>query len=262
MTMEESLRSWLKTQGYPLEMKVAELLRKSEIPWSHGRVYSDPTTGKSREIDLMGYIDFWHDYEFAVHLTFECKHTRDKPWVIFTTDSPTLTRAGYVDAMPATPEGKDDLRRVADIPAIQEYLIFQRPQLEGFNFVRAMSDNQDAAFQAIRGVASACLSTARWIGENGHSVVYVPIVVVDSPLFECHLPMGQEEVELVQVQHGMMLYNSGESHVPIHVVHVDGLESFISTAKINATELHQRLVQENSSEVEPRGSHIAQPRTP
>jgi hypothetical protein len=76
MALDESVRSWLTAQGYPLEMRVAEIIRESNAGWDHGRVYQDPITGKYREIDLMGYFDFWGEFKLGVHLVFECKHTR------------------------------------------------------------------------------------------------------------------------------------------------------------------------------------------
>src|SRR5690349_16372918 len=103
-TFEERVKSWVKTQGYPLEMRVAEILRSSGAFWDHGRVYDDPMTGKFREIDLVGYFDFWEKPEFCVHLVFECKHSKDKPWILFSTSGPMFTKEAYVASMPATLE--------------------------------------------------------------------------------------------------------------------------------------------------------------
>jgi hypothetical protein len=66
MNLEDSVRKWLDDQGYPLEMKVAEALRNAGIGWDHGRVYEDPSTNKVREIDVMGYLDYWGSPKFGI----------------------------------------------------------------------------------------------------------------------------------------------------------------------------------------------------
>src|SRR5436309_14473721 len=102
MTLEQRVRSWLKAQGYPLEMRVAEILRASGAGWDHGRVYHDQVTGKPREIAVVGYFDLWEKPEFSIHLVFECKHTRDKPWILFSTANPMFSNLLYVVSVRAT----------------------------------------------------------------------------------------------------------------------------------------------------------------
>lgn len=53
-TLEDNVRSWLSRHGYPLELRVAGLLRQAGLSADHHRVYADPVTAKSRESDEWG----------------------------------------------------------------------------------------------------------------------------------------------------------------------------------------------------------------
>jgi hypothetical protein len=236
---EDRVRSWLKTQGYPLELRVAQALRAIGVWSDHGRVYSDPITRKVREIDLMGYFDYWRPAEFSVHLVFECKHSRDKPWVMFCTADEMMMAAGFVASMPATPSAKDALVSVADETSIQDLRLFRRPSLLGFRIVRAHTDNQDAAFHSVYGVTGACVSSANEARRHGVPIVYVPVVVLDAPLILCYLSEKGKDVELQEVKHGMLLHTSaGHDRIPIHVAHVDALEQFVADIKRDSAKLH------------------------
>ena len=50
--LEKRVADWLKTQGYPLEMRVASALREVGFDVSQSEYYNDPDTQTSREIDV------------------------------------------------------------------------------------------------------------------------------------------------------------------------------------------------------------------
>ncbi len=243
MNLEDSVRKWLEDQGYPLEMKVAEALRNADVAWDHGRVYDDPATGKVREIDVMGYLDYWGSPRFSIHLIIECKHAREKPWVLFCTERSMLTPAGHVLSLPATKKAKKIMDIMATSEAVQKMTLFRRPDLVGFNFARAHTDNQDAAFHAIRGVTAAAVSVAARIGKWKHNILYVPIVVVDSPLMKCSLPADTNDLLLQEVQEGTLLYNPGgkSGRVSVHIMHINAFPAFLKTIKKEGMELYNDI---------------------
>ncbi len=225
-TLEEKIAIWLKDQGYPLEMRVAREFRSIGVCPDHHRVYEDPATGKTREIDIVGYLD---NRNLSVHLVVECKHSMEKPWVLFCTSNHVRTRRGYVLSVPCTPEAEKVLEDIADLPSVQQMAMFLRPTLVGFRLIRAHTDNQDAAFHVVAGLSAACAATADAIGRHGHRVLYVPTVVVDSPLLQCHLPDTADSLDIVQVPRGLLLHSLGDARfAAIHVVHIDSLAGFIA----------------------------------
>lgn len=229
--LEQKVKSWLEGHGYPLELRVANVLRKADISADHYRVYFDPATGKNREIDLMGYLD--HS-ALSIHLVFECKHSQDKPWILFCTAHRALTPEGFVVSVPSTRMAREIVQYLAGDQSVQTMNMFKVPDLVGFRLIRAFTDNQDTAYHAVLGLASACLLTADTIGRYNHRVIYVPVVVIDSPLLICHLPDDGEEIELSQASQGLLLHNSGDRHVIIHVLHVDALADFVAKSKEDA----------------------------
>ncbi|MFJ4281132.1 hypothetical protein [Streptomyces massasporeus] len=245
-SLEDRVRKWLSDQGYPLEMRVARIVGAAGAGWDHGRVYTDPVTEKTREIDLFGYFDGPRQ-ELSVHVVFECKHSRDKPWVLFGTDRPGLTPTGLARSTPATPLVKKALARTLRgrrmLSPVTDMTMFRAPDgITGFNLARAHTDNQDAAFHAVRGVSAAAEETARDIGSHGHAVLYLPVVVIDTPLIRCFLPAEEEDVQLEQVERGVLLTSSRPgSYTFIHVVTVEALPSFMSQVAVESADLRTLL---------------------
>lgn len=247
-SLEDRVRKWLSDQGYPLEMRVARITGAAGAGWDHGRVYLDPLTGKTREIDLMGYFDraTWSDPPFSVHVIFECKHTRDKPWILFCTDRPGIRPSGFVRTVPATTHANKaiiatlkEAHRTKDASPIASMDMFRPPgELVGFNLARAHTDNQDTAFHAMRGVSGAAEATANNISKHGHAVMYLPVIVIDSPLMQCFLPDGQDDVELTEIGRGVLLYPTGPgSRTLIHVVTVEALPEFLGRVASDSEKL-------------------------
>jgi hypothetical protein len=132
------------------------------------------------------------------------------------------------------------MKSVYNSEPVQQMRLFSQPKLTGFNLVRAFNteNQQDAAFQAIRGTIAACTATAGSIGRWGHNVLYIPVVVIDSPLLQCYLPADSENYELEEVSEGSVLYNTGtmrdverSNMLTVHVLHIDALAQFIQAAK-------------------------------
>ena len=232
-TLEKKVKTWVETQGYPLEMRVAEILRKADVNADPYRVYEDTTTGKTREIDIVGYFD---NPTISVHLVVECKHARDKPWLLFCTTHRALTPKAYVESVPCTPKARAALKRVSKSSRVQHMKLFEVMPLVGFRLVRVHTDNQDAAHHAVIGLGSACASTAAAIGRYGHSVIYPPVIVIDAPLLQCHLPDEGSDLEITEVPSGLLLHRA-EHHTPIHVVHIDSFTEFIETILRETSEL-------------------------
>ncbi|WP_158715918.1 hypothetical protein [Streptomyces sp. NRRL B-24720] len=250
-SLDERVQKWLSEQGYPLEMRVAQLLGAAGAGWDHGRVYRDPITEKVREIDLVGYFDppYSKKHGLSVHVVFECKHTRDKPWVLFCSNPP-YTPAGFVGATPGTERAVDALRLAAEEhPSILEMDILRPKALTGFNLVRTHTDNQDAAFHAMRGVSTSATSVAEEIGKYGHAVIYLAVIVVDTPLFECTLPTGRDETKLRRIDRGFLVYPSEPgSRIPVHVVTADALPDFlqiVSTESMTLSNLVTPFLEES-----------------
>jgi len=84
-SLKAKLRDWLRTQGYPLEMAVASAFRRNGLLVAQSEYYRDPDTHLPREIDVVVYRDSQlGNYALRLMLVVECKASKDKPWVLFT----------------------------------------------------------------------------------------------------------------------------------------------------------------------------------
>lgn len=76
-------------------------------------------------------------------------------------------------------------------------------------------------------------------------LVYIPIIVVDAPIMQCHLSNESDDVLLEEVQSGILLhswefpdlYGPGRTLTRIHVVNVGALAVFIEQIKSDLKKL-------------------------
>jgi hypothetical protein len=84
--LESRVLGWLKEQGFPLEMEVASMAKAAGFEVSQSDYYIDPDTGEPREIDLvLSLNNLKHGFSLTYNLFVECKSSRDKPWLMFST---------------------------------------------------------------------------------------------------------------------------------------------------------------------------------
>ena len=82
--IEERIIEEISKTGFPLELRVSELLNKSDYYVANNLYYVDLDENKGREIDLRALKNLIFDRYFVRHcLLIECKKSEDKPWVIF-----------------------------------------------------------------------------------------------------------------------------------------------------------------------------------
>lgn len=76
----------LSRTGFLMEQRVAKLFEASGLSTVTGKAYPDPTEGKSREMDCVGWKTAYHDEEqrilIGTHIVAECKNTQHPHVVI------------------------------------------------------------------------------------------------------------------------------------------------------------------------------------
>jgi hypothetical protein len=81
-----SIRKWLETQGYPLEMASAKIFRSEGFTVFQSEFYLDPQTNVYREVDVVAWKQVrLSEHLLRVELVAECKSSLDRPWVMVTT---------------------------------------------------------------------------------------------------------------------------------------------------------------------------------
>jgi hypothetical protein len=252
------ISAWLQKEGYPFELQASRTLR--EAGWSvfHSRHYSDPETGKSREIDLYApwgpYVGEKNEHAgmVSLHLVCECK-VSEKPWVVFTSqtgdgDEPYQMRVQRLRLAPG-PFGSRALAH--GIVTCRDRLSVLVPNSRiGHGLTKAFTDSRSGdptgPFAAVAGALSASTAfSARhystvfqkrpgqeplaWIG------IYVPIVFLCGRLFEFYLDHNGNEVleeceRLHVLVHGHSSRDDLDGPVAVQVVSASALADFAKAA--------------------------------
>ena len=80
----DSVLSWLRGQGFPLELRIGNILRRHGWRVEHADWYLDATSNVLREIDIRAsvFVKSTDDNQSAsAELVIECKASPKKPWV-------------------------------------------------------------------------------------------------------------------------------------------------------------------------------------
>ncbi|MBW4421175.1 MAG: hypothetical protein KME13_18400 [Myxacorys californica WJT36-NPBG1] len=82
-SFEENIR---KT-GFPLEFRIAEILRKAGWSVINNRYYADDLTGTVREVDLIAYkVRKVRDFQLFTSIVISCKKSEDCLWALLSKD--------------------------------------------------------------------------------------------------------------------------------------------------------------------------------
>ncbi|MFI6998194.1 hypothetical protein [Nocardia sp. NPDC050175] len=207
----ESVAKWLRSQGYPLEMRTAREFQSRDIWAVLGYYYVDVETGQQRETDVLvrAHRDGEDSRGVSVALTIECKSARDKPWILFTGETNRQsTRAIRRSLRFVAPDSalhllSEGLDPEDDVPLLDGYEPF------GYALVRAHGGgNEDVAFGAMMSAVKAAAGARREIESFGFvfPTVVLPIVLIDAPLLQCRLDEDGEP-QLSMIERGTVSWN-------------------------------------------------------
>lgn len=243
--LETKVLGWLRKQGYPLELRVAEECVEHGFEVIPGLVFEDPELNKQREIDVFCLGgDFFG--ALRIGLAIECK-SGDKPWLLIGPRGPVVFNRlhGFSvlsrDLIPPLAE------RLAPLLALECF-----PTTSGVTgraLVQAFSDREDQAY----GAAMSALKAAIWHSTgstDGQAAAPLrcafPIIVVDTPLMSCGLKEdGSLTVE--RISSGWLYFSHRINQswgTCIRVVHVDALAAALRDVKQLMKKLEEALAPE------------------
>ena len=242
--LEDRVRSWLGTQGYPLEMNVAKAFQLAGARVIQSDYYVDPTTSESREIDV---VATWQDEVdcmlVQVTFTLECKSSRDKPWVMFGSPNVGLAPPARVAQKAGSAFARIALWELAGTRSLQELPIFKLPVAPDYGLRQVFSDKVDVCYGAIASVAAAVAAQAgqpdlqnTLRGAYDILEVIFPVVVTDARLFTALL-RTDGELDVQEEKTGVLLWRNpvvNRPHTIVHVVSSPALEEFAETARSSA----------------------------
>ena len=236
---EASVRKWLASQGYPLEMRTARAMRKAGLAVRCSDYYIDPETGKARELDVAASrnVAIGEMLNSEVCALIECKAAKSgQQWVGFRSDvaeSPALV------PRVASRQGRRwlELLRFKIVPGEIAVPLLQQspPQVHGLvaTWQNGADEQRDTAYNAVKAAAHAAeAQRIRWaeMYSSGRTIVGValPVVVFSGELFTARLDEASE-IEVERADHVQVAWReplSDSSLTLVDVVTEAALPSF------------------------------------
>ncbi|ELA8137821.1 hypothetical protein RGL53_004656 [Vibrio parahaemolyticus] len=208
--LSNKVLDWMNKTGFPLEMKTALSFRKHSFDVYQSHCYKDYDSDKGREIDVLAiHIDQNSTGMTDVSFIMECKASK-KPWVVLKGEALSDSYHRLNSFCIASDKGREafvDKLMDHGLEHIRDYT--ETSKYAGYDFRQAMGGDHDPAYGAAVGVIKACLG---YIQDRTHDLpdrlcYCFPVIVVDSPLFECSLNESGE-LELQEVQRSCFNFSS------------------------------------------------------
>lgn len=217
-SLKHKVVDWLNKGGFPLELRVAQLLRANGWSTASSVHYEDPKHAETfREIDIwaskktsQGTLPS-DSFQGIVNLIIECKNNADRPFVLFGEDIGKVAPGIVAMAQITNRCGKSLLDVLHHRIQKGEFRLFNHPTTVYHSVVTALrSDNpnssqgKDIAYEAV----NQCLAgTYAWraIQDSPYSLqvgmcsILIPVVVVSGSLFQAVLnETGNIEIEEIE----------------------------------------------------------------
>lgn len=251
--LKRRVHEWLASEGYPLEFRTAHVFREQRINARQGHHVTDRVTNSIREIDVLGDSLLRADgVLFRAYQVVECKWSKDKPWVVFTTGrriAPSACIAQTIGSL----LGDAVLWLLTGERELYDLDLFSGEGTAGFGGRRAFEKNQDTFYATLQAVVSNSISLVR---ERDHQdpkalralppygCIAFPIIVLEGELFEAAYNPGSGSLDLHSVNSTRVQWRGAESwrlHATVDIVKVDHLSDFLTRRRDNVQALLSRV---------------------
>lgn len=235
-TLPAKVLKWINEEGYPLEYFAANTFSRMGFSTDQGD-FTHSASGEPREIDVAAWItrDVPSGGFVRVYNVVECKWSRHKPWVVFTSPSTRKMPSAIIAQTIGSNAAQATMWANAGNSTLKGLELFSSPESGGFGGRQALSSGQDKFFDCLRSVTAGTVATATGYNrEIGNAfpeacVAAFPVIVVDGDLFETHYDSIADRLDLQPRQHVRCHWRgSGHSQLSmtIDIVTKDGLAVF------------------------------------
>ena len=204
----EKVSSWLEAEGYPLEFRAANVLRKYGFHALQGVYVQEDEDGPKREIDVLASMtcDLPDAGLLRVTMIVECKWSGDKPWVVFTSPTTHLAPAACVSQTISSLLGESIIWLIAGDEELHGLQLFSTPEEGGFGGRQAFSKGNDLFYSAVQAAIGNCKAYADEYDlprkENAiprFGVVAFPVVLIEGELIRAYYDVDADNVMLEPV---------------------------------------------------------------
>jgi len=251
-SIENKIKNWLKTQGYPLEMRVASTFQERGFSITQADYYKDPQEDKYREIDIVASMSTIANEDrhisFDIQLIIECKYSHDAPWLLFQGFPDEFSESIAISLRQANSPGRFALLEMSLQEDMKSNYLFKLPPRLSYGITRAITKQTDIPYNA---VLSACKATSALVNRselwNKNRILAVqllfPAVVVDGRLFECYLDKNNN-VALSETNKGTLLFRNpavGSDLSFVDIITLDGLPHYAEQIEAGCKQIIDRV---------------------
>ena len=238
--LDERLKAWLGSEGYPLEFYVASLFQQEGFHVFQGMHIQDNEAKKAREVDVLAHADTWFNRDVLLRLEYvvECKWTQDKPWVIFTSRHGRIAPPACVAQTIASKLGEAILWAKAGEAALHATGAFSAPDSPGFSGRQAFSKSGDVFYATMQAVVNKAHLIAKSYDSREQyatlprlSSVLFPVIVIDGQLFKASYATSPDQLELEEVPEVRLHWKGSDVwqlHATVDIVTKGHLSEFLA----------------------------------
>jgi hypothetical protein len=245
-SLNQKVIDWLKDQGYPLEMKMSLILQENGFKVIQSEYYSDPENKDPREIDIFASKQkIIKDVLFRISYVIECKHSKDKPWLLFTSNETKLADQARVAQRAANSLGRFYLNEIALNENAQSLDLFKLPNRPAYGITQAFTSGKDVCYAAVTSVSKATSANVEELDSMTKTnlrkftlfrrkicSIFMPIVIVDGNLLEVFLDENAK-ILVNEIENGTLLWRNplvGMPHTIINIISANDFERYINLA--------------------------------
>jgi hypothetical protein len=231
------VKEWLQKEGYPLEMKAALIFEESGFNVTQGVHYEDLITNKYREIDLVAQIrkaTANKSFEIILQCIVECKYSKDKPWIIFSTTTGHQQR--IIKDIRRGQEGSayNLISNLSEIKELPKKGIINGPERTAYGGTLAFKDNnKDETFPALVKLSEILYSGAltkelpHILISRDAAVFTMGLILVDGSIYDAR--MIKSELDLNKIDFGRLKWGGRgtENNIIIDIVTFNYLHIYL-----------------------------------
>jgi hypothetical protein len=181
----KEIENWFEKTGLPLELATAAAFTKAGFTVEHSSVYADPRSEKSREIDVIAHT---RDPMGMIQIygVVECKSSKN-PWIVLV-DRQLETGVTYASLGVVSDNVKDALSAEMLLTRHDLGWGLKRLLTGGYSLRQAFCKDNDPAYAAAMSATNAATALLTKTQYATPRLCFAfPMIVVDAPIFECHL---------------------------------------------------------------------------
>jgi hypothetical protein len=238
MEQMDNIRKWLNENGYPLEMKAAQIFRNAGFSVEQSDYYLDTESEAYRELDivatLFGETDRVH---YSMRILVECKVCKDKPWLLFT-ESMDTRKSLRLTIHPGNELGTQMAKQFKFNKELGTLPILSEQDVTGYALVESMrnSDKKDNTYAALMGLSKGLYAFSKHPQYNhvaGKDIceLFLAVTVIKGDLFQAYLDKA-DAIQLIKIEKGAVIWSNpvcGNRSCAINIVTDSALPGFCQT---------------------------------